>query len=229
MQPAARVGLLVVGVDKDAVHDHIGTTVFNNFSTPKQLPWDLGDRLREAFAGATKSAGYELVNLSTADVSPSAANTVIGRPSGAWEVPAASKATYELLRNDLKLDALVVVSGGPTLVVNECTSFGCSPRIISKSGLLTRSFLGMDTYYAVPSFQTRVFSLQPVAELTGYQPISSAVNPQAKMLIDQKKPKEVKGMTEQEFGYVVEWIDEYVQRLAKTTVSVLATGVSIAK
>lgn len=220
----ARVGLLVVGLDASAVHEHVGTTVFNNFTAPRSLPWHLGDRVKGALGGSLSAAGYTVVDLNPADVPPSAASELLVADASSWKPKPTHAALFARLKRDMNLAAVIVVTGQPTLASRECLGGGCSDRIAPKSGLFTRGMFGLDTYFAVAAFDVAVVQTDPPVKLSAYEPLRSAQAAKVQRLPNFAEPKVFQRLSEQEFAPVVRAIDAHVQRVAAATAQALSQG-----
>lgn len=220
----ARIGLLVTGMDSSGVHEHVGTTVFNNFSAARNLPWDLGTRARTSFGAALSAAGYIVVEFTPQDLNPAAATALVEVVNQRWQVKPSAAAQVNRLRSDLKLDAVVAVVGQPTLASMECTGGPCTPRMAPKSGLFTHSMLGLTNYYAVAAFTTTVVTLAVPANLSAYAPIAPAAATRVTPLRSMTEPKDFKAMTAAEFAPVTQAIDSHLQRIAIASAQALSQG-----
>lgn len=221
----SRVGLLVTALDSNAVHEHVGTLVFNNFKATQKLPWDLGQRAKTTFTNALTNAGYAVVELSPSDISPAAAANLIMSANQSWQVNPAHAASFAKIQEDFNLSALVVVEGQPTMADLECTGGPCVVRMIQQPGLFTRSIFPLTSYVAVAAFNTKVFQLSTPADLTPYEPLASLTRSRAKRLKYETEPKDFKQFTPEEFAPVAAWIDNYLQQVSKSSAKVLLEGV----
>ncbi len=178
-----RVGIVVAGLDQSAIHQHVGTTVFNNFSAERTLPWHLGERVKAKLSSELKKRGLEPVYLEMEELrSIAPENLVVRSASQTWETPPASADTVRTLQEKHGVAALVVVTGKPTRASVECFGGPCIDRILPKTGLFTRSFFNLNNYFAVPGYETIVLQLNPAANLSAYDPIFSVTQNQAKRI-----------------------------------------------
>jgi hypothetical protein len=219
----ARVGVFVA-LPSSAVHEHVGTTVFNNFSTRRTLPFDLPSQAKADFSAALKSAGFEAVDLGASGFSASAINALVVPTSTGWQVNPAQAAAFEKLRKTLQLSAVVVVYGERTLAQLQCTGGPCTEWYVQTSGLFTRSVFNLTRYYAVPAFQTKVFVLGTPVELSAFNPIAAVQKEKVKLLSDMAGPKDFKNLTQTEFAPVSNWIGSYLKQIATASATAIASG-----
>ena len=144
--PGARVGVLLA-INPAAAHEHVGTTVFNNFNEEQRFPWSLPDRVHANFVQALQRAGYEPVELDPAKFKAEVLARLMVRNNGQWAVAADRAQDFAALRQELHLSALIVAYSTPTLVSRECTQYGCTDRVAQNSGLFTRSMLFATTWF----------------------------------------------------------------------------------
>lgn len=214
--PGARVGLLLA-ISPTAAHEHVGTTVFNNFSAEQHFPWNLQDLVRRDFVQALRDAGYEVVELDPARFKPESLARLMVRDAGHWTIAAEETQDFTQLRQEMHLAALVVAFSTPTLVSRECTQYGCTDRVAQSSGLFTRSVLFSTKWYAVPGFGTAVYNLDPPIHLSEYEPLAAVIAQRVKTLRDMKAPNDFKMLTDEEFAPVSAWIAQYTQQLANAS------------
>lgn len=219
--PGARVGLLLA-ISPTAAHEHVGTTIFNNFSAEQHFPWSLPDQVHADFVQALQRSGYEVVELDPAKYRPDLLVKLLHRDSGHWTVAPEQAQDFTALRDELHLAALIVAFSAPTLVSRECTQYGCSDRIAQQSGLFTRSMLFATSWFAVPAFETAVFNLDPPIRLSAYEPLAAIAEHKVKRLRDMKDPKDFNSLTDEEFAPVSEWVADYAQQMANASVQAIA-------
>jgi len=219
--PGARVGLLL-SISPVVAHEHVGTTVFNNFSAEQHFPRSLPDLVHADFTQALQHANYEVVELDPAIYkAPSIAGLLV-RENEQWTVAQEHVKQFAALREELHLSAIIVAYSAPTLVQRECTQYGCTDRIATHSGLFTRSFLFANRWFAVPGFDTVVLNVGPPIVLSEYEPMASIAGHKVKELQDMKAPKDFNSLTDDEFAPVSTWVAEYVQQMANACVMALA-------
>lgn len=217
----AKVGLLVQ-VDGAGTHTHVGTTVLNNFARDVPLPYDLGAELRESLGRSLVASGLQVVTVDAKALPPSDASRLVVARDGAWTVNPEQAAAFKTLRETQGLSALVVVNGTRTMVTQECSNLGCTERWIGKSGLFTRSFLGMTRYFAVAALDIDVVRLDVPADLARHEPLRGVIEGKVKPLSGFSAPKEFQAITADEFKPVADAIRGFVEQFAKTTTSALA-------
>jgi hypothetical protein len=217
----AKVGLLVA-VEPSATHTHVGTTVFNNFARDVAMPFDLAAHVRDSLTTQLSATGAQVVTIDASAIAPDKAGLLVVARDGAWAVNPEQAAAFKALRETQGLSALVVVYGTRTLVSRECSNMGCTDRNIDKSGLFTRSFLGMTRYFAVPALEVEVVRLDSPADLTRHEPLVSLLDAKVKPMPGMSSPKEFGAITPQEFKPIADAIRAFVDELAKTTARALA-------
>jgi hypothetical protein len=209
-------------MNSSAVHEHVGTTILNNFSTNRKLPWDLGARAKTAFSSALSDAGFEVIDLTASGIAAKAADALAVPRDQAWHVNPLQAQTFEQLHTRHRLDAIIVAYSQRTLASTECYGGPCTDRYVLTSGLFTRGIFNLTSYYAVPAFDTKVFLLASPADLSAYDPIRRTTRAKVKLLRDMPEPKNLKNLSDDEFSPVVDWIATYVNRIAAASASALS-------
>lgn len=218
----SRVGVIVTGLDRSAIHEHVGLTIFNNFSVERTLPWHLGQRVRASLSSELSKRSLVPVQLEAEElgnVDPE--KMVVEAGARGWEIPAGSTDVVQSLKQHHRIDALIVVTGKPTLAVLQCTGGPCTPRMLPKTGLFTRGVFNVSNHFVVPAYETRVFSLNPAADLSSYDPVYSITKNQSRMMVGDARPKDLKNISDAEFAVVANMIDEYTQRVAAAAAEVI--------
>ncbi|MDZ4360059.1 MAG: hypothetical protein U1B84_27200 [Variovorax sp.] len=217
----AKVGLLV-RMHASAEHMHVGTTVFNNFSTPYPFPWNPTAKVYEAFTSELEKAGFQVVRLTSFATTSVNALAVfqhdqwIANPAQAW---AARK-----LKDD-QIAAVVLVEATRTQARLECTGGPCGESFMQNSGLFTRGMLASTRYFAVPAFEAKVFVMDPPLNLAAYEPMLSQQRQRVRQLKDFEEPRDLKRLSTAELAPVASAIDGYVRALSRNTAQALSQGV----
>lgn len=225
----SRVGIIVTGLDQTAIHQHVGTTVLNNFSAQKTLPWHLGEHVKASLSAALSKRGLEPVQLELSElrnVTPE--SLVVRSTSQTWEVPSASSDVVRDLQDKHRIASLVVVTGKPTVANLECR-VGCVERVLPKTGLFSRSVFNFDDYFVVAGYETLVLLFKPVANLSPYDPIRSVTRNQSKQLDGDEEPNDPRSISDREFTAISKAIDEYTQNVAAAVAESIKTGPKLPK
>ncbi|WP_159276109.1 hypothetical protein [Variovorax boronicumulans] len=218
----AKVGLLVRIPTASAEHMHVGTTVFNNFSTTYPFPWNPTAKVYEAFTSELEKAGFQVVRLTSFATTSVNALAVfkhdrwIANPAQAW-------ATRKL--KDDQIAAVVLVEATRTQARMECTGGPCGESVMQNSGLFTRSMLGSTRYYAVPAIEAKVFVMDPPLNLAAYEPMLAQQRQRVRQLKDFQEPRDLKRLSAAEFAPVASAIDDHVRALSRNTAQALSQGV----
>lgn len=220
---SSKVGLLVT-LDPEIEHRHVGTTVFNNFDHPAQLPWDLKVRVQTAFTKSLTEAGLDVVDLQAAGLDSKALAQLVIQKDKEWIVNPEAQSTLNRLHNELGLDAIVNVSQSQVRVRNECTQFGCAETYMNKSGLFTRGFMLSTTYFSVPAFYVSAYRLSEPSNLSVYEPLRGKLASDVKMLKNFPDPKDLRQLTDEEFIPVADSLATTVDELSDATAKVLAVS-----
>lgn len=216
----AKVGLLV-NMPAPAQHMHVGTTVFNNFSTGYQFPWNPTSRTYDVFTADLEKAGFQVVRLTS--YATTTVNALAVSQNDGWRAnPAQSWATQKL--KEEQIAAVVVIEGKRTLTRMECSGGPCAESYMANSGLFTRGMLGSTRYFAVPAMEAKVFALSPPIELSAYEPLKTLQAGRVRQLRDFAEPKDARQLSKAEFQPVVTAIDAHIASLSRATVQTLVSG-----
>jgi len=222
MKAGTRVGVLVTGLDQSAVHEHVGTTLFNNFSNPKTLPRHLGEQTSAAIGTALTSAGYVTVPIEAEKFSVASLTSMFATSDGTWSVRPERKVDFDRLKQEMNVDAVIVVIGRRTLARLECFGGPCTERYIEKSGLFTRSVFNLNTYHAVPAFDVKLLRLDVPADLSRFDPMASIERARVKQLMGNERPDDPRTLTDAEFAVITAWIDTYVAKISQAAVATIS-------
>lgn len=222
----SKVGLLVE-LDSEIEHMHVGTTVFNNFSYKAQLPWNLQLRAQSAFTKSLTDAGLVVVDLKSAGIDGKSLGQLVIKGDKGWTFNPSEQAAVNRLRNDLGLSAVVSVSTGSMRVRNECSQFGCAETYMNQSGLFTRGFFASTRFFAVPAIYTSAYRLSEPSNLSVYEPLRSVLDTRIKLLKDFADPKDLHHLTDAEFAPVADSIAATVDAMSDATAQVLAVSAKV--
>lgn len=199
----SKVGLLI-SVGSGVAHEHIGTTIFNNFTKNRTLSFDVGDRARDYLSTRLAEGGFVVVDIERAGFRMD--QFAHGLPSQTEHLGR--------LRQELGLQALVVVREQRVMASLECSGGPCSERYMEKSGLFTRGVFNLTRYIAVAALDTKVLLLDSSTDLGFSDPLKSELAKRVKVLSFAKEPENLQVLTEEEFAPVAGWIDEYLKNMA---------------
>ena len=151
----------IIKTNPKMIHTFIGTTVFNNFEKeyPKQVKKeDVEVLLKE-------NLNVHLVDLSIYNFE--SLNNLITEVDGQWSI--SNKALYDELLTKYNLKAILIVSetSGSAYVYPDYLSS-------KSSGLLSRSFMGIQNHFAISGFHFKLNLLRPIAVQNIYKDILSA-------------------------------------------------------
>lgn len=149
--PGEPIGLLV-SFEGQPTHTHVGTTIFNNFEKKYQIDWPMQADLFEIYKTALQQAGVTVVDLAALGLAEEDLRGVVKPGDGVWLFDPDQPGRAERLRARAGVRAVVAVLqlNGRIYVGSECSAYGCADRYAAGWGLYTRSFLGLDSYQAVP-------------------------------------------------------------------------------
>ncbi|MFS2053171.1 hypothetical protein ACEN9J_01945 [Variovorax sp. Varisp41] len=216
----AKVGLLV-NMPAPAQHMHVGTTVFTNFATSHQFPWNPTSRTYDIFTADLERAGFQVVRLT--NYATTSVNALAVSQNDGWRAnPAQAWATQKL--KEQQIAAVVVVEGKRTLTRMECSGGPCAESHMANSGLFTRSMLGSTRYFAVPAMEAKVFAIAPPIELSAYEPLKTLQAGRVRQLKDFAEPKDFNQLNQAEFQPVVTAIDAHIAAISRATVQALVNG-----
>jgi hypothetical protein len=218
----SKIGLLVY-MPAPAQHMHVGTTVFNNFSTPYQFPWNPTVRTYEAFQSELEKAGFQVVRLTS--YATTSLNALAIEKDGRWIANPKQEWSAKKLKEE-QISAVVVVEGKRTLTRMECTGGPCDESYMENSGLFTRGMFASTRYFAVPAMELKIFTLNDPLEITAYEPLKTIQRTRVRQLNDFADPRDFKRLTTTEFSPVAASIDGYIKSLSRSTAQSLVAGVN---
>ncbi|QSI32326.1 hypothetical protein GNX71_23145 [Variovorax sp. RKNM96] len=218
----SKIGLLVY-MPAPAQHMHVGTTVFNNFSTPYQFPWNPTVRTYEVFQSDLEKAGFQVVKLTS--YATTSVNALAIEKDGRWIANPRQEWSARKLKEE-QISAVVVVEGKRTLARLECTGGPCGESYMENSGLFTRSMLGFTRYFSVSAMEAKVFILENPLEITAYEPMKTIQRNRVRQLNDFAEPRDFQRLTNTEFSPVVSSVDAHIKSLSRGTTQALSGGVN---
>jgi hypothetical protein len=196
--PAEPIGLLV-SFDGPPTHTHVGTTIFNNFEKAYSFDWNMQADLFATYKTALEQAGLTVVDLAALGVSEQDLFGVVRQGDGVWLFDPEQPGREERLRARIGVRVFLVVSeqSGKIYVGSECGAYGCTDRYAAGWGLYTRSFLGLDSYEAVPGTITFVATLDKPSMITSRElSVDGFDLKSASIPINDLEPKDFKNLSE---------------------------------
>ncbi len=146
--PQDKVGY-IIKTNKNMLHTHIGTTVFNNYvqKYPKLVTSsDIESLLKNNF-------NANLVKIDS--ISYNDLKNLISNKNHKWIIN--NKELYQKLITDLRLKAVLLIKEKPVYI-----SLGTQGFNTDSSGLFSYSFMGLDMYFVVSGFDYSLYLLSPV-------------------------------------------------------------------
>jgi hypothetical protein len=221
----ARVGIYV-DIPDSIVHRHIGTTVLNNFDKEYQLGPDFVVGVTNLIESEIKAEGFVPVVISRASAGAlGRAPSVSGQTQGIKsEGQQSARALIDAARDDMKLSGLIMVLGSSSRAAIECTGGPCLERTMPKSGLYSRSFVGLHRYFAVTAVSINVFAFVPnTTDLAGTGRLSQLRDMRTVVALHGfDDPKDHKQLTQAELNPVIATIRQYFVALSVFAAETLA-------
>lgn len=220
MPKDSRVGIYV-DTGSNPYHAHIGTTIFNNFQKQYPYNWDLEVFTYVQVDSQLKKAGFITINLKKAGFTFAEIKHLVTQHDKEWAHNPQTVDASTRLRDDFGLSAVVVIKESQVQADLECAGGPCSNRMIGGSGLYSRSMFGMTRYKAVAAITTKIFLLDPPAQLDRNGPLSSQWDDRAINLNDYAGAEDFDNFTKNELQPVRIAIEEYITRMAENIVTSL--------
>ncbi|AOT06840.1 hypothetical protein [Pseudoalteromonas luteoviolacea] len=154
---------LVIDVSDELTHTHIGTTIFNNFTKQYEVDVKMKQHIFETLKKKLEEgANAEVVLLDSTLSNQRASSGFVFIKDKQWQF----NPSLEAERNELTakgIDVVISITETQTLVDMNCTQYGCTNFYAEGHGLYTRSFFGLDNYYAAASYDVSAeFISQPI-------------------------------------------------------------------
>jgi len=215
----------LVRVKPYPMHTHVGTTAFNNFSKEYKYDWEVQSYIENSLAqNMPKTKNLKLINLAKQGFVLEDLKNLIIASNSKWVVNPEKKTTYERLAK-LRLSAVIVINDGAKMASLECGAFGCTEHYARGYGLYTRSILGLDSYAVATAFYTKVYLMQPPADMrTKFETPYGTQMPVLKTPFTSKEderkmefiePKDFNNLSEKELVLFEKSAKEYIDTNAK--------------
>jgi hypothetical protein len=227
----SRVGLYV-DVGGTPFHVHLGALgMVRDFKKTYPFSWNLDERITLRFTERLEAEGFDVVDLQSAGFSYFELDNLIIAKDGMWVDHPDRSASLSKLRNDLGIQAVVIVKGERVVAKADISPTGTViPRAwMSGSGLFSMQSMLFKNYYAVGAFGVSVFMLQPPANLSASGPLVSQDIYRSIELENFPNPADIQNVTREEFQPVFSAIDQYISDAADLTVCSFQLGTHVYK
>ena len=226
VSPGSKIGILVIEEGEHPIHTHIGTTIFNNFvKTYENQSWTLKSQIEENLNKQLSNDNlYTVINLEDEGISFSDVNDLVVYKSGEWMIDDSKLSTYDKLTKELGVDAIVVAKEQEVLAYLECTGGPCTAFTTEASGLFTRSFLGIKSYWAVTAFDTNIYILNAPTNAAGCKSFRNQEELRSAFIRKGFKPKDLKSITPEEWTQVKVGVDKYIKDMTAMIPGILTNG-----
>lgn len=207
---------LLVNTSSDPKHTHIGATPFASFTKKYPYNWDMQNEIFNIFKNELeKIQDYKVVDLRSYGVE-TLEHGLVTIKNNQWTY---SK-TYTDLAQTLKDDGVklvIHVKEQPTYFTSDCSAYSCITYYSEGLGLLSRSVLGVKSYYASASFNISAELLDPIFDISSHKEMGTLNNHRIKhkSLSNFAKPKEFENLTEKEFEDVKQGVFGQIRFFAK--------------
>jgi hypothetical protein len=167
--PKAKIGFISL-ISEKPTHNHIGMTIFGNFTKDLDASWDLNDYIFSEFAAQFKNTkGYELVNLSKNEATHylfDNENLLKTDKSGYTDVNTTELNRFKELTGITDLDAIIVISSRKLFYNKDYDRITESLGKQGDHGFKSRAGEGMFYYAGIGS---QMYSFSPKAHYLGWQ------------------------------------------------------------
>lgn len=226
----AKVGVFI-DVGEHPTHTHIGTTIFNNHVKRYPYDWQLKQSLFDKIKTQIElQTGLEVVALNAPLVSDFAELDFVSVREKQWSYIERRTALRETLAEQ-GIQAIIALRETRTLAELNCSQYGCAEFYSEGVGLFTRSFFGMDRYYASSSFEISAEILNPAIDLGMLDALwDMTIYSGKNVLLDGfSDPADFKNITEQEMLPVKAGVMDYIHKLTSQIAQYLNGDMQSAK
>ncbi|MGY6555449.1 MAG: hypothetical protein ACXIUM_13110 [Wenzhouxiangella sp.] len=225
---SARIGYFVE-LDRHPVHSHVGTTVFNNFTTTyEDEDWPLAELARQTLVDQLSLEGMIPVDLAGLGFELSDFNGLVRRNGQQWQAGPGKEETLNRLKLEQQLAAIVVVRPlGRHVVSLECSNLGCNNRWADGMGLFTRGFMGLLSFEAVPGMDLSIVVFDPLFDLALHRPLLDyrTVNGNSVALRQVPRPDEFRELQTEDLLPVRAAIEQRIEEIMhKTALALVGRG-----
>lgn len=211
----AKIGVFI-DVSNSPTHTHIGTTVFNNHVKSYPYEWQLKE---EAFATIKRqieeNTPFTVVALSAPLINDITDLNFVAVKDKQWAFIDRTSALRESLLAQ-GIHAVIGIKEAQTLAELNCSQYGCVEFYSEGYGLFTRSFFGLDRYYASSSFEITAEILDPAVDMVLLEELweMNLYTGKHNLLDGFKDPVDFNNFTEQEMLPVKDGVLAYIEKMA---------------
>lgn len=210
-----KIGVFI-DVGDQPTHTHIGTTIFNNHVKKYSYDWQLKQSIFAAIKERIEAnTTFKVVALTQPEVSDFAELDFVTVRDKQWaHVDNSAQLRESLLAQGIR--AVIGIKEARTLAEMNCSQYGCTEFYSEGYGLFTRSFFGMDRYYASSSFDINAEILDPAVDMVLLDELweMNLYSGKNNLLDGFVDPVDFNNITEQELLPVKEGILVYIDKLA---------------
>jgi len=141
----------VIQPSRKILHQHLGTTVFNNLKKTYDYNWHLEKDLEKILL---KNIHVDLINLQKYNIKSTDIEGMIIEKDEKWVI--AKNTLYQKLLQQLHLKAVIVIS-------EKAAVAGQNYTVFKQSGIYSSNGLGLKEYRAVCAYSPDLYLLQPKA------------------------------------------------------------------
>ncbi|RZQ54716.1 hypothetical protein C1E23_02230 [Pseudoalteromonas phenolica] len=207
---------ILINTSSSPKHTHIGATPFSNFVKEYDYDWDIQNNIFKVFKGALeKIQDYKVVDLRDYGLDTLEPTGLILVENNQWKYSEThSELIKELLKDNVRL--VIHIDEKPTYFTSNCGAYSCITYYSEGLGLVSRSVLGVKSYYASASYNISAELLDPLYPITAQKEMRSLNNHRIKnkLLNNYKVPKMFKNITEDEFEDVKKGVLEQMNFFA---------------
>jgi len=216
----AKIGVMI-NLDEVIKHTHIGTTIFNNQVKDYDFSWSMEQAIFETIKTQIESnSPYQVVNLKELGYSNKTNLNFTSVVEKKWhENETNTELKKELLAQNIY--SVINIKDTRSLVILACSQYGCTEFYSEGYGLFTKSFFGLDSYYASASFNINAEFLSPAHNITIMKDMRELVGWEKRSLYldDFEDPKNFENITKEEMLPVKTKILEYFEKVGSTVLS----------
>ena len=221
LKPGDKIGIYVA-LDETPTHSHFGTTVFNNFKKAYPYQWPFNAEVKKILTEVLREQyQVEVYDFAAFQLGLEEVNNLVITERNRFVVNPEKEVIYKQLLAD-GFKSVIIISGEQDhLALLECGAYGCTERVAQGMGLVTRSFLGIDRYYATPAAKISVYYLETPAILSDAGPVERATGLSNRTSsLSQIRPANFNNLNQEDWSIVRSGIEEklsqYIQAIGET-------------
>lgn len=211
----SKVGVYL-NMGEHPTHTHIGTTIFNNHVKQYAFDWQLQQAIFDTLKASIEAkTGMQVVLLDRTTLSDYSELDFVTVSNKQWKVLDASAALREsLLAQGIR--ATIAIQENQTLAELNCSQYGCAEFYSEGYGLFTRSFFGIERYYASSSFDISAEILDPAVDMVFLDDLweMTLYSGKHNLISGFSDPADFNNITEEEMAPVKAGILSYIEKIA---------------